>query len=364
MEFNPSNITTTNMKTNVGNITVNPISPEGAQAQDETTYINHNFTQYFAYYKKVAEVKSATDMMTHWVIGDGYISGDARTKVLLGHITGWGTDTFDDILENLDKISRINGDSFAEIIRDEKTNLLLNLKVLNPEKVSIVASSKGRLKGYDITQADGTIKRLSPEKVFHLSNKRVADEIHGTSDYESVENIINALNESFEDTKMLVHLNVYPVRFLECDFDDPTKLATTKTQYQTAIKNKEVILIPKGTISIVDAGLSNNATFNPLPWRETLKNQFYQMIGLPQILMGGAAEFSESSAKIAYLAFERTVKQRQRYLITQIKEQIGLEVEIDFPTSLQNELISDTKKDGAGQQTGFQPNDVIAGRGA
>jgi hypothetical protein len=360
-EYKVGSAATSSMSSTVGDISISTKTLDIPGQFIETGWINPNFPKYLGFYKMVPEVKAATDIMTHWVIGDGYISEDAEVQVILDHISGWGTDTFDDIIENMDKLSRINGDSFAEVIRDE-SGVLLNIKPLDPSSIKIVVDDKGRIERYEQI-ADGKIEKLSREKIFHLTNKRVGNEIHGTSDYESVEGIIKALNESFEDTKVIVHRNVVPLRVIEVDLDDETQISALAAKYETMIKNKEVLFIPKGVVKVETQGLPNNATFNPLPWRETLKNQFYQMIGVPQMLMGGAAEFSESSAKIVYLAFERTVRQRQRYIITQVWNQLGLRIDLDVPASLQNDMISDTKKDGSANRLNFQPNDTTAGVG-
>jgi hypothetical protein len=79
--------------------------------------------------------------------------------------------------------------------------------------------------------------------------------------------------------------------------------------------------------------------------------------------MGGSGEFSESSTKIAYLAFEQVVKQRQRYIITQVWNQMFLRIDLAMPTSLKNEMLSDNAKDGQDQQMGFQPSDTTGGVG-
>lgn len=357
MSLDVTNATTTNLNSSLGDISANLRLPEGNEVGHSIRYRNPKFSKYFGYYKEVAEVKAATDTLSRWVIGDGYTSSDPYVINILDHISGWGNDTFDDILENMDKMARINGDAFAEVMRD-KNNDIVNLKVLDPNKMEIEVDEKGRITKYYYNNEEMDVK-----SVFHLTNNRVANEIHGTSDFESVEKIIDALNESFVDMKTLVHRNVVPLRIVEVDLEDTTKIAALTAKYEQMIKNKEVLFVPKDVVKIETQGLPNAATFNPLPWRESLKNQFYQMIGLPQILMGGAAEFSESSAKIAYLSFEQTIKQRQRYIITQIWDQLYLKIDLDFPATLQNEMLSDTKKDGSKQQMNFQPSDMMAGVG-
>src|SRR3990167_7907986 len=91
------------------------MQPEGVQDQDETTYINPKWTQYFGYYKKIPELKSSIDAIAKWTLGKGY-KADPFTTIILEKINGYGQDTFDTILKNMIVTSIINGDSFGEII--------------------------------------------------------------------------------------------------------------------------------------------------------------------------------------------------------------------------------------------------------
>ena len=87
-----------------------------------------------------------------------------------------------------------------------------------------------------------------------------------------------------------------------------------------------------------------NATLNPLPWIASRTQEFYQQVGVPQIVVGGGQEFSESSSKIALIAFEQTVGEGQLMIEEQVLSQLNLEIELDPPVSIQNELISDDQK--------------------
>lgn len=363
-ELSISSATSSNMSSVVKDVSIPQKTVDEAGEGEETEWINSNFNKYYGYYKLIPEVKIATDTMSSWTIGDGYIA-DPETTVILDHISGCGIDTFDDILENQDKISRVGGDSFAEIIRDEDSEILLNLKSLNPANIKIIYDKTGIIRRYEQLNKKG-IKKFEPQKIFHLSNKRVVDETHGTSDYEAIEEIIKALNESFHDMKKVLHRYVKPMMKFILDTDDPIKIDALVAKFDTAVNKGENLYIPKGSVEQELISIPANSTLNPLPWREDLKNYFYQVVGIPQILMGGAAEFSESSAKIAYLAFEQTIKERQRYLITQVWQQLGLRIDLAFPASLKNEMLSDENKDMSGGMAGqinFQPNETTAGVG-
>jgi hypothetical protein len=343
---------TSNMGKNVPAFSVDSVSLDGVQDQDETTYLNPKATQYMGYYKKVPEVKITIDTRSIWTIGNE-IKSDSETEVLLDHIDGFGKDTFRNILKNMIVMRRVCGDSFAEIIRHEN-GMLLNLKPLDPSKIRIVVNRKGRIVRYEeLAKADAkeAMQSYKPDQIFHLTNKRVGNEIHGVSDIEALEKIILANGESFDDFQVVMHRNVVPLRVVEVDLDNETAIATLAAKYETLIKNKEVLFIPKGTMQISTEALSGNATMNPLPWREHLKNYFFQVVGIPQIILGSSGEFTESTAKIAYVAFQQSVKDEQKDIMEQIFDQLDLKLELAVPTEIRNELLSDSNKDGQDQQT-------------
>jgi len=84
-------------------------------------------------------------------------------------------------------------------------------------------------------------------------------------------------------------------------------------------------------------------------------------VGVPQIILGGSGEFTEASAKIAYLAFQQNIEEEQLFIEEQVGLQLGMKIELEFPASLENELLSDNKKDG--DMTESKPSETTAGSG-
>lgn len=344
--------TYSNMTNTVEDVTVTALNTDGVSNQDETTYQNTNWSKWLGYYKQIPEVKTAIDMRAIWTIGKGF-KADARTTVILDHISGWGNDTFNSILKNMMVVKRIGGDAYAEIIRaDDKDKTLLNLKPLDAGTIRIVVDNKGIIKRYEqVSKIKGEVIKFNPKEILHLTNKRVADEIHGVSDIEAIEEIIKANNESFFDMKKVMHRYVKPMMKFILDTDDETKINTLVGKFDNAVNKGENLYIPKGTVEQELIAVPSNATLNPLPWREHLRNYFFQVVGIPQIILGSSGEFTESTAKIAYLAFEQSVDDEQNDIEAQIWNQLGLRIELSFPASLRNEMLSDTAKDGQDQQT-------------
>ncbi len=338
-------------------------STDGAEDTKETSYDNQDWTKWFGYYKTIPELTSAIDAKATWTIGKGFRSNEL-TEIALGKIRGWGKDTFNTILENCVRTYTIGGDSFCEIIRNNK-GLLVNLKPLDPETIRIVANRQGIIIRYEQRNRVKEIanSKFKPEDIFHLARNRVADEIHGVSMVQAVEEIIKMRNEAMTDYRKLLHRNIYPVRIWHLDTDDTTKIAAFKAKADKAYLQGENIYIPMGTVETELSAVPTNATLNPLPWITQLNQYFFQATGVPQIIVGGSQEITEASAKIAYLAFEQTIEEEQLFLQEQILTQLNLEIELEFPASLQQELLSDTGKSETMQaatpeDTSVEPQEV------
>lgn len=355
---NIGNAVSSNLTGTMQDVVVASATTDGATGS-EVRYTNTNWSKYLGYYRNIPECKIAVDTLARWTIGDGFIVNNPTTQVILDHISGWGCDTFDDILENMDRCCSIGGDAFAEIIKDESTGTLVNLKVLDPSTITIVADAKGIIKRYEQTSKINKSKTIfQPREILHLSCDRIADEIHGISFYEGIKEVIDANYEVFKDVKQLMHRHVKPIMAFKLDTDNETKINTFMTKMDAIINKGENIYIPKQTCEFELVSVPSSAVLSPFQWIEHLRNYFYQVCGIPQILMGGSSEFTESTAKIALLSFEQVVKKRQRYIITQIWNQLFLRIDLDPPVTIKNELLTDTAKDGQNQEMNLQPAEI------
>jgi len=344
------------------NFTVPSDTTDGAVDQPETTYENDKWQDYFGYYRDIPELKAVIDAKATWTLGKGY-TADPLTTFFIDQIKGWGKDTFNSILENLIRDYQIGGDAFAEIIRDDE-GALINLKPLDPDTIIIVSDRAGLIKRYEqkakIKEKHKVNKIIKTEDMFHLALNRVADEIHGQSMVRALEQTILRMNEALTDYRQVMHRFVKPRWIFHLDTDDPTEIAAFKTKMDLANEDGENLYVPKDVITPELMATAPNATLSPLTWIESLKNQFYQVSGVPQIILGGSGEFTEASAKIAYLAFQQTIEEEQLFIEEQVGAQLGLEINLEFPASLENELLSDNKKDGA---QNIDASETTAGQG-
>lgn len=336
---------------------------DGAQESGETRYYFTNWPKWYGYYKNIPEFKTVVDTKCKWTIGRGF-KADEVTTLILDNIKGFGKDTFNSILNNLDRVRYINGDSFAEIIVDDEGQLL-NLKPLDPSSIVVVVSPKGMIKRYEqITKRDGKFKKVRDFKVseiLHLERNRTADEAHGTPLAEGMETLIKMRNESMSDWQKVLHRNVSPVIIWHLDTDDSTQIDSFKAKTATARADVENIYIPMNTVKPEVLSVAPNQTMNPLPWIEALNNYFFQAAGVPDVIIGGTQSLTEASAKIKYLAFQQNVEEDQLYLEEQILTQLNLEIKLNFPASLENEALSARDEAQAPQiqsgEAAVEPND-------
>lgn len=329
--------------TNTGtDYSVPPVSTDGPTGK-KTEYTNTRWEQQLGYYKTIPELKTDIDAFVTWTIGKGF-KADEITTLHLMTIRGNGRETFNRILENMSKVAKIGGDSYAEIIRDNDGRLI-NLKPLDPGTITIIANEKGVITGYRQTAKTGKEHSFKPEEIFHLCRNRTADEIHGESLIDAVEWIILARNEAMADYKQVMHRYVKPRIVFKLDTDNPTKIDEFKAKADAANDKGENLFIPMGAVEFELLSVPAASSMNPLAWIRELNNYFHQVTGVPQIITGGSGEMTEATAKILYLSFEQTVEQEQLYTEEQVLSQLNFKIDLEFPASIRNEMISDMGKE-------------------
>lgn len=362
--LNISNAVVTDMTNSFDQTEVSPMNTDGISDGKETEYTNTKWSEHWGYFNSHPELKSAVLMKAVWDVGKGYTT-DPNTQVILDHITGWGKDTFEDILFNMDICRYIGRDSFAEIIRDSETGTLINLKPLDPSSIKIVVDGKGIIKRYEQTSKNGDSKKVvntfKPQDILHLTNNRIADQIHGISVIESLDPTLLADIESFTDIKNTIHRQVKPFIIFKLKTDDVTKIDALVNKVTTLRNKGEDLFIPDDEDILSYEVVQVNPSAILMQWKEHVTSKFYRALGLPLILFGSAGT-TESGGKIEYLAHEQVFKYEQSYIERQIWQQLNLRISLNPPTSLLENLRTDQAKD-ANQGLEIQPNDVTAGKG-
>lgn len=348
--------TTTNTKNTVRDFSVDPYSLDSTGEQKKTWYDFPKAREYMGYYRTIPELKKAIDSLAIWTVGKG-VETDARTKVILENIEGWGVDTFQSIMFNLLTQAKSLGDSFAEIIRNDNGRVV-NLKPLFTGDMRVITDSRGLIEGYEQRTNLGKGRPISftTDKIFHLSNDRIGNEIHGVSIVEACKWVIDARNEALIDERKIKHRDL-ALGVLYVDSNNISKINAATTAYEKAVKNGEVLVLPEKTAKLEDPKISPKER---LQWIQYLENFFYQAVGVPRVI-ATSENFTEASSKVGYMTFEPIYTREQTLLEAAIWNQLALRVKFNRPPSLSG-VMQESEKKNTGQ-TGFQPNEVTASIG-
>lgn len=326
-----------------------------ATSTSESEYQNTNWLSQFGAYLEISELAGMIDRKAMFVVGKGYALKKKglfkRTpKDTLSKIRGNGLDTFNTIMYNAVRTYTISGDFFAEIIKNKRGELQ-NLKPLNPSTVKILRNDFGIITHYEVyPESKGLQKskpiKIFPSEMFHLPYNRIADQIHGQGVMTKLTPIINMRQEAMQDMRVVFHRYVKPLWIFSVDTDDATEIANFKSRVDSATARGENMVMPKGTVDKIEkVSIPQYSSLDPLPWIKLLQKEFMKAEGIPAVLLGTGGESSEAESKILYLAWQQVVEFNQMFLEEQIRAQLNVEVEFEFPASIAPDLISDNQKD-------------------
>lgn len=334
---------------------------------EETQWINTQWPVQWGWFNQSSELKSALILKTIWEVGGGYTC-DSGTSVILDYISGWGKDTFDDILFNMKLIARIGGDSFAEIVKDASSGKIINIKVLDPSTIRIIVGRNNIILRYEqIAKTDktvpGVVTKFEPKNILHFSNNRLGNQIHGISDIDILIPTLQAEEENFPDMKSIMHRQAIPFILWKLKTDDKTKIAEFVQKVENARKLKGDMYIPDDENIATYEVININISAVIFEWRNEIRNKFYRVIGLPEILPSGASGATESGSKVGYLAFEQIIKKEQRQIEKWIWNQLFMKIKLASPDSLAAPLQQTNAALGQGNGMLPQPSDLQAGIG-
>lgn len=326
-----------------------------SKAAGQTTegeYQNTKFATQLGTYLEISELGGMIDRKANYVVGKGF-KAEKKIESLMARWKGNGLDSANMIFYNAVKTYTLGGDFFAEIVRN-KRRIITNLKPLNPGTVKVKADKKGIIKEYEVFPiATGQVGQpppasvvVQPEDMFHLAYNRIADQIHGQSVIDKLMPIVEMRREAMQDIRVVFHRYVKPLLISSVDTDDATEIANYKAKLDKAMAKGENLVVPKGTVDNIErVSIPQFSTLDPLPWLKLLQNEFIKAEGIPGIVIAIGSESTEAESKILYLAWQQLVEFNQMFLEEQIKNQLSLEVEFEFPASIAPELIKDEKKD-------------------
>lgn len=319
----------------------NQVSNEAIAPAEDTGDISYicEWTRWLGFYKGVPDLQSSIDKKAFWTVGKGYKTSE-KNKKILSQIKGNGKETFNSILYNIVKTYTIGGDYFGEIVRNKK-NQLINIKTMNPGCVEVVANKYGIISKYilHIDKKNNKKKEFEPENVLHLPWNKIGDDIHGLGTIEKLtsdnqDGVIEMQWEAMKDLKIVFHRYVKPLLISEIDEDDPDEVKKFRQKLDRAVDLGENMVIPKDTATVERVSIPQYSTLDPLPWLNHLDRILLKAEGVPAVVLGDGQDATEATAKILYLAFEQMVKWNQMFLEEQLYSQLGIEINLEFPASL------------------------------
>jgi hypothetical protein len=348
------------------------------ESTESSTY-QADWTKWHGIYRNIPEIRSTIDTHCKWIIGKKLKLGDAKTKEFNKRVKGIGKDTLRKILLNIKRVSKICGDCYAWAPRD-KAGRLLNLKILDSGTIEIQADEFGIIKKYVqvSTKNDSSKLRImtkvedkkildefEPKDIFHISNERIGDEIHGIPDTEKLQKIIKITQQGIMDYTTILHRFGKPTFFYEANTDDDTELDDIKDKIDKAQKNFENIVIPKDTLNNIEkVAVAQFSMPDPMPWLNFIRNYFSESSGVPDIVRGRSKEVSLAAGKLEYLGFKEKIEMEQIEFSEDIEMQLGLKISFEPPQDIDIEVAKTSEsmsrkinaKEGKTIMSGENPN--------
>ncbi len=310
----------------------------------------------FAYYLQHPQVSSPINSLATWSVGRGVEYLDGGIKAQLDHVTGMGKDSFDTIMWNHEVVKLAVGDAFMIIVRSKipLINTILNLIPISPERVKVVIKGS-RIIRYEIWDGETWVKK-SPEKIIHSQNKRIGDQVHGTSLIQSNKKVIDALLEANADERVIKHRDkALGIAYYKTN--NQGKITFANKQVTKAVTDGDMLGLPEDTVEIKP--YPSKSSEDRQNWLKYLENLNYQTGGVPRSIATSDGT-SEVGGKMGHVIFEPIYSKEQKDLEDDLWSQAGIRIKFNRPPSLggmQPAPIDESKNTG---QVKIQPNDVEA----
>ena len=317
---------------------VDNFSVEAEVTLPEIRYAS-DWPKWYGYYKNINAIQSIINRKAMWTVGKGFKT-DKKTENILSKIRGTGKDSIESILYNACNTYTINGDFFAEIVKN-KRGVLKNLKPLSPD-LQIVANGKGIIRRYEDQASQIT---WTPDEIFHLSWNKIGNMFHGQGTIEKIEDIILMRKEAMTDLQKVFHRYVKPLWVFSVDTDDIAEIAAFKAKVDSTVEKSENLVVPKDTVSSYERlSIPQFSTLDPIPWINMLWKEFIISEGVPDIILGTSGEATEAVGKILYLGWQQVVEFNQKFIEQQFKNQLGYDIKFNKPISLDPQMKTDSGK--------------------
>jgi len=352
-QYDLNKSTNTNFTANVPDFIVDSKALDTANDGSETFHYFDKATTNFGYYVNIPEIFSAVNALATWATGRGWLTEDTLLEQELKHVKGMGKDTFEQIMWNHEVVKVVVGDAFLEVKRQKLkgADVIINMIPISPERVRVVFDKGGLIKRYD-TWNGTKWKAIKTENMLHSQNKRIGDSLSGQSQIEPAKAIIDARNEALEDERVIKHRDK-ALGIAYYDTNNAGKISFANTQIEKAVKNGEMLGLPKDTVEIQP--YPSRSSEDRTGWIQYLENFFYQVFGVPRSIATSDGT-SEVGGINGHLIFEPIYVKEQVDLEGDLWTQQAIEIKFNRPPSLAPKTQENAEKNTG--QTSIQPSEA------
>lgn len=325
-DLNLSKATTTGL-TEVPNFIMEAKSLE-TEGSTETTHYFEDATTNLGYYANDPIVNSAANGMATWAFGRGVEYQDSITKAEFEHFSGRGNDTFQSLMWNHEVMKLVVGDAFMEIVRAKTGDVILNLIPISPERVGVV-SENGRIKSYVVYNGKDW-KPITIKNMYHTSNKRIGDQIHGTSQIDALRKTIDARQEAEADERVIKHRDK-ALGIVYYKTNNAGKITFANSQIKKGVEDGDMIGMPEDTAKIEP--YPSRSSEDRQSWIQSRENFAFATFGIPRNMITSDGT-SEVGGINGHLIFEQTYGKEQSDEEDAIWNQMARKVKFNRPPSL------------------------------
>ncbi len=296
---------------------------------ETTTYFENAVTD-IGYYANDPIVFSAANGLATWAFSLGWTAEDDNTTQEFKHVTGRGNDTFATIMWNHEVIKLIVGDAFMEIVWEDNDNkkALANIVPISPERVRII-SENGRIKRYEVWNGKDW-KEIKTTHMYHTSNKRIGDQVHGTSQLDALRKTIDARQEAEADERVIKHRDK-ALGIVEYKTNNTGKIEWVNAQIKKAVTDGDMLGIPETTGKILP--WPSKSSEDRQSWILSRENFTFGTFGVPRTMITSDGT-SEVGGINGHLIFEVTAGKEASDEEDAIDAQMFRVVKFNRPPSL------------------------------
>lgn len=347
---NISNATTTDFTNKVPDFIVQSMSLDVANADGSETFVYFDkAAENFGYQYNHPQVDSPLTSVCTWAFKQGWTTEDPAQEVILKKIDGNGKETFDHIVWNQANVAVGHGDSFSEIIRNDK-GTLVNIINISPERVKVVFVGQ-RIKRYEIWNGKKWVVKKTQD-IWHSQQKKLGDSMTGRGNIQINKKVNDAMIEAFEDERVIKHRDK-ALGVVYYKTNNQGKISYANSQIEKAVKSGEMVGLPEDTAKIEP--YPSRSSEDRQNWLQYVEGLGYQTGGTPRSIVtsDGASEVGGING---HLIFEPIYGALQLQIENELFQQLAIKIKFTRPPSLAPKTQENAEKNTG--QVAIQPSET------